>query len=75
MKILYIITKSNWGGAQKYVFDLAKNIKSEEREVKVAFGGNGLLSQKLNDEKIETDEKSEEIKVVQTKREKQEDIF
>lgn len=54
MKILYIITKSNWGGAQKYVFDLAKNMKSEEREVKVAFGGNGLLSQKLNDEKIET---------------------
>jgi hypothetical protein len=23
MKILYLITKSNWGGAQKYVYDLA----------------------------------------------------
>ena len=27
-KILYLITKSNWGGAQKYVFDLATNLAS-----------------------------------------------
>ncbi len=25
-KILYIITKSNWGGAQRYVYDLAANL-------------------------------------------------
>ncbi len=23
MKILYVITKANWGGAQRYVYDLA----------------------------------------------------
>ena len=36
-KILYIITQSELGGAQSYVFDLAKNLK-EEYEISVAFG-------------------------------------
>lgn len=48
LKILYIITKSNWGGAQKHVFDLAKEAK-EKFDVSVAFGGNGLLKQKLDE--------------------------
>jgi glycosyltransferase involved in cell wall biosynthesis len=48
LKILYIITKSNWGGAQKHVFDLAKEAK-EDFDVFVAFGGNGLLKQKLDE--------------------------
>ncbi|MEK9209378.1 MAG: glycosyltransferase family 4 protein [Patescibacteria group bacterium] len=37
-KILYIITKSVWGGAQKYVFDLATNLSRDEFEIFVAAG-------------------------------------
>lgn len=43
-KILYIITQSDWGGAQKYIFDLATNLyKSQEYNVIVAAGGSGEL--------------------------------
>jgi glycosyltransferase involved in cell wall biosynthesis len=52
-KILYIITKSNWGGAQRYVFDLAKSFKNE-CEISVASGGNGILFDKLRAEGIKT---------------------
>lgn len=37
-KILYIITKSVWGGAGKYVYDLAVNLPKNEFEVFVAAG-------------------------------------
>lgn len=47
MKILYIITKSNWGGAQRHVYDLAVAMKSKGHEVKVALGGEGMLKSKL----------------------------
>ncbi len=47
LKILYIITKSNWGGAQRYVFDLATSLPREDFEPVVAFGGNGQLKEKL----------------------------
>ncbi len=40
-KVLYVITKSNWGGAQRYVFDLATSLPREQFEVAVAFGGTG----------------------------------
>jgi len=40
-KILYVITKSNWGGAQRYVYDLATSLPKEEFEVAVALGGTG----------------------------------
>ncbi len=46
-KILYIITKSNWGGAQRYVFDLATNLPKDRFEVAVACGGSGPLATKL----------------------------
>lgn len=52
-KILYIITKSNWGGAQRYVFDLAKSLK-DTYEITVAAGGNGPLFEKLQTEGIKT---------------------
>lgn len=48
MKILYLITKSNWGGAQKYVFDLACRMKDSGHDVVVAFGGTGILKEKLD---------------------------
>ncbi|MHB1330714.1 MAG: glycosyltransferase family 4 protein [Minisyncoccota bacterium] len=52
MKILYGITKSNFGGAQKYVFDLALEAKNNNHEVSVLCGGDGLLVKKLLENKI-----------------------
>lgn len=52
-KILFVITKSNWGGAQKYVFDLATGVPKNQLEVKVAFGGDGRLAEKLREKNIE----------------------
>jgi glycosyltransferase involved in cell wall biosynthesis len=48
-KILYLVTLSEWGGAQKYVFDLASTLKEQGYSVEVALGGeqNGQLIQKL----------------------------
>jgi glycosyltransferase involved in cell wall biosynthesis len=47
MKILYVITKSNWGGAQRHVFDLSTAMRDKGHDVWVALGGEGLLKQKL----------------------------
>jgi glycosyltransferase involved in cell wall biosynthesis len=47
MKILYAITKSNWGGAQRHVYDLAVAMKTVGHEVFAAVGGEGLLKEKL----------------------------
>lgn len=52
--ILYLITKGNWGGAQRYVFDLATNLKTDEYSVAVAFGQPGLLAKKLQECGIRT---------------------
>src|SRR3989338_9048192 len=54
MKILHIITKSNWGGAQKYVFDLAVYNKAQGNIISVALGGNGILKEYLDREGIKT---------------------
>lgn len=51
-KIGFLITKSNWGGAQKYVFLLAQNAKKVGFEVFVVLGGNGVLKEKLEAENI-----------------------
>jgi glycosyltransferase involved in cell wall biosynthesis len=51
-KVLQVITKSNFGGAQKYVYELSKQLTERNFDVVVAFGGNGLLKEKLNAEKI-----------------------
>ncbi len=53
-KILYIVTKSNFGGAQRYVFELSVAMKSEGFEVAVACGGNGELVARLNEVEIKT---------------------
>lgn len=37
-KILYVVTQGTWGGAQRYVFDLAKSLHSE-MDVTVAVSG------------------------------------
>jgi glycosyltransferase involved in cell wall biosynthesis len=53
-KVLLVITKSNWGGAQRYVFDLATHLPREEFAVSVAFGQEGLLAKKLREADIPT---------------------
>ncbi len=53
-KILYLITKSNFGGAQRYVFDLATNLDRNKYEVAVALGGTGRLYEELKKKKIRT---------------------
>lgn len=52
VKILYVVTKSNWGGAQRYVYDLATNIPREIFEPVVIFGGEGELKEKLLNKNI-----------------------
>ena len=47
MKICYVITKSNWGGAQRYVYDLATNLPKDNFEATVVGGGTGTLVSKL----------------------------
>lgn len=51
-KILYLITKSNWGGAQRYVYDLATALPKEQFEVAVVLGGDGALAQRLKEEHL-----------------------
>ena len=53
-KVLYLITKSNWGGAQRYVFDLATNLDRAKYEPVVALGGDGELKEKLEAAGIRT---------------------
>ncbi len=54
LKILYLITKSNFGGAQRYVFDLATEARKAGHDVVVGFGGNGMLKTKLQEAGIRT---------------------
>lgn len=51
-RLLFVVTKSVWAGAGKYVFDLATNLPKEEFEIACAMGGTGPLWQKLEKEKI-----------------------
>ncbi len=53
-KILYLVTQSDWGGAQKYVYDLATNL-SQNNNIIVAGGEqceNGELAQRLKEKNI-----------------------
>jgi glycosyltransferase involved in cell wall biosynthesis len=54
MRILYAITKSNWGGAQAYTYALARSASEAGAQVSVALGGangstpeTGLLASRL----------------------------
>ena len=47
MKVLILITKSNWGGAQRYVYDLATNLPKNAFDIEVMAGGGGILIEKL----------------------------
>ncbi len=53
-RILYVITKGNWGGAQRYVFDLAIAARDAGHTVQVASGAPGELIERLTDAGIDT---------------------
>ena len=53
-KVLYVITKSNFGGAQRYVYELATDLPSDQYTTAVAAGGNGILVEKLTNEGVRT---------------------
>jgi glycosyltransferase involved in cell wall biosynthesis len=53
-RILYVITKASWGGAQRYVYDLAVAAKERGYETAVAYGADGLLRTKLEEAGIRT---------------------
>jgi len=54
LRILFAITKANWGGAQRYVYELAIAAKEKGYDVVVAYGTEGLLVQKLQTQGIRT---------------------
>jgi glycosyltransferase involved in cell wall biosynthesis len=49
-----VITKANWGGAQRYVYDLATSLSYQDFEVEVAFGTSGRLASELSKKDIVT---------------------
>ena len=51
-KVLYLITKATWGGAQRYVYDLSTNLPREDYEPIVAYGTEGRLSNLLEKKRI-----------------------
>ncbi len=53
-KVLFVITKSNFGGAQHYVYDLARELPRAEFEAVVACGGAGTLVEKLIEAGVRT---------------------
>ena len=61
-KVLFVITKGNWGGAQKYVYDLATNLPNDQFEPVVALGEGDVLEHKLAEKNIRT------IKLLRSKR-------
>lgn len=52
IKLMLLITKGYWGGAQHYVYDLASNLPSGKYEVTVVTGEGEELDNKLRDSGI-----------------------
>lgn len=46
-KVLFLITKATFGGAQRYVYDIATNLPQHEYEAGVAYGVHGRLGDLL----------------------------
>jgi glycosyltransferase involved in cell wall biosynthesis len=53
-KIFYCVTKGVWGGAQRYVYDLATTLPKEIYDVAVILGEEGTLHERLKDSGIKT---------------------
>ncbi len=46
-KVLFLVTKGNWGGAQRYVFDMATALPKEKFDVAVGCGEGNVLPERL----------------------------
>lgn len=55
-KVLFLITKATWGGAQQYVYDLATRLPHGHFVASLAFGVPGRLSASLGEQAIELQE-------------------
>lgn len=53
-KVLFLITKATWGGAQKYVYDLATHLPRDRFSVTLAYGQAGRLSTALAEKSVDT---------------------
>ena len=53
-RILFVITKASWGGAQRYVYDMALSMHGHGYTIAVAHGTEGLLVEKLAEAGIRT---------------------
>jgi glycosyltransferase involved in cell wall biosynthesis len=51
-KIMLVVTKSTWGGAQRYVYDIATHLQKDEYEVTVLCGSGGELVTQLQGQSI-----------------------
>lgn len=52
IKVIYAITKGNWGGAQQYVYNLAKSLPKDKFDISVICGQGNILKEKLEKENI-----------------------
>ncbi|HTR18422.1 MAG TPA: glycosyltransferase [Candidatus Paceibacterota bacterium] len=53
-KVLYLITKGTWGGAQRYVYDLATHLPTSRYEAVVSCGLPGKLVEDLKKANVRT---------------------
>jgi glycosyltransferase involved in cell wall biosynthesis len=53
-KVCYLITLGTWGGAQKYIYDIATNLPSERFSTSLITGTPGLLVEKFNSKNMPT---------------------
>jgi glycosyltransferase involved in cell wall biosynthesis len=51
-KVLFLITKATWGGAQRYVYDLARSLPQNEFTPALLYGIEGRLSEILRNDAI-----------------------
>src|SRR3989344_5685186 len=53
-KICFVVTKGVWGGAQKYVYDLATSIPKNQFNIIAIVGNGDILKNKLQEQNIKT---------------------
>ncbi|MDP2676419.1 MAG: glycosyltransferase family 4 protein [bacterium] len=51
-KIIFAITRSHWGGAQRYLHDIAIHLPKNEFYVQAVMGNEGMLAESLRKENI-----------------------
>ena len=53
-KVLFLVTKATWGGAQKYVHDLATHLPRDQFDASVAYGEAGRMLTMLKEKNMPT---------------------